>query len=81
MKNFYYRLFQVACKCDGFMCYGPLVPDGYATCYNPRDNDINIATSAFVEHPDTDCNKYRSALEQSLQDMHDVLLKNVPSKL
>lgn len=72
---------QVACKCDGFMCYGPLVPDGYATCYNPRDNDINFATSAFVEHPETDCNKYRNALEQSLQDMHDVLLKNVPSKL
>ncbi|KAF9414691.1 hypothetical protein HW555_007469 [Spodoptera exigua] len=72
---------QVACKCDGFMCYGPLVADGYATCYNPRDNDINFATAAFVEHPDTDCNKYRSALEQSLQEMHDVLLKNVPSKL
>lgn len=72
---------QVACKCDGFMCYGPLVADGYATCYNPRDNDINFATAAFVEHPDTDCSKYRNALEQTLQDMHDVLLKNVPSKL
>ncbi|XP_049691760.2 carnitine O-acetyltransferase isoform X1 [Helicoverpa armigera] len=72
---------QVACKCDGFMCYGPLVPDGYATCYNPRDNDINFATAAFVKHPDTDCDKYRNALEQSLQDMHDVLAKNVTSKL
>ncbi|KAJ8726301.1 hypothetical protein PYW07_000999 [Mythimna separata] len=82
-KSSYMRIStsQVACKCDGFMCYGPLVPNGYATCYNPRDNDINFATAAFVEHPDTDCNKYRSALEQSLQDMHDVLLKNVPSKL
>ncbi|XP_052756862.1 carnitine O-acetyltransferase-like isoform X2 [Galleria mellonella] len=72
---------QVACKCDGFMCYGPLVPDGYATCYNPRDNDINFATSAFVSNPETACDKYRAALEQSLQDMHDILLQNTKAKL
>ncbi|XP_075992214.1 carnitine O-acetyltransferase-like isoform X2 [Anticarsia gemmatalis] len=72
---------QVALKSDGLMSYGPLVPDGYATCYNPRDNDVNFATSAFVAHPDTACSKYRNALEQSLQDMHDVLLQNTPSKL
>ncbi|CAK1603225.1 unnamed protein product [Parnassius mnemosyne] len=72
---------QVACKCDGFMCYGPLVPDGYATCYNPRDNDVNFATAAFVSNPVTSCDKYRKALEQSLQDMHDVLVQNIKSKL
>lgn len=72
---------QVACKCDGFMCYGPLVADGYATCYNPRDNDVNIATAAFVAHRDTSCGEYRAALERALQHMHDLLLANVPSKL
>lgn len=72
---------QVACKCDAFMCYGPLVPDGYATCYNPRDNDVNFATSAFTSNSGTNCTKYRNALEQSLQDMHDVLLQNTKSKL
>ncbi|CAH4003170.1 unnamed protein product [Pieris brassicae] len=72
---------QVACKCDGFMCYGPLVSDGYATCYNPRDSDVNFATSAFRRHPDTSCDAYRSALENSLQDMHDVLVQNTQSKL
>ncbi|XP_059048863.1 carnitine O-acetyltransferase-like [Achroia grisella] len=72
---------QVACKCDGFMCYGPLVPDGYATCYNPRDNDINFATSSFLSNSETACDKYRAALEQSLQDMHDVLLQNTKAKL
>ncbi|CAG9784470.1 unnamed protein product [Diatraea saccharalis] len=72
---------QVACKCDGFMCYGPLVDNGYATCYNPRDNDVNFATSAFKANPETDCIKYRGALEQALQDMHDVLLQNTSSKL
>ncbi|KAJ0181787.1 hypothetical protein K1T71_002509 [Dendrolimus kikuchii] len=72
---------QVACRCDGFMCYGPLVVDGYATCYNPRDNDVNFATSAFNAHPDTSCTEYRNALEQALQHMHDVLAQSVPSKL
>ncbi|VVC92928.1 unnamed protein product, partial [Leptidea sinapis] len=72
---------QVACKSDGFMCYAPLVADGYATCYNPRDLDINFATAAFRRHPDTGCEPYRRALEQSLQDMHDLLLLNTKSKL
>ncbi|XP_063376290.1 carnitine O-acetyltransferase [Cydia fagiglandana] len=72
---------QVACKCDGFMCYGPLVSNGYATCYNPRDNDVNFATSAFNDNPETSCAKYRGALEQSLQDMHDVLLLTTQAKL
>lgn len=73
--------FQVACKCDAFMCYGPLVPNGYATCYNPRNDDVNFATSAFVSNPETSCVKYRSALEEALQDMHDVILHSTPSKL
>ncbi|XP_063529641.1 carnitine O-acetyltransferase-like [Cydia strobilella] len=72
---------QVACKCDGFMCYGPLVSNGYATCYNPRDNDVNFATSAFNDNPETSCDKYRGALEQALQDMHDVLLLSTQAKL
>ncbi|KRT83273.1 hypothetical protein AMK59_3062, partial [Oryctes borbonicus] len=44
---------QVATRCDGFMCYGPLVPDGYGCCYNPRPMDMNFAVSAFVENPET----------------------------
>ncbi|KAG6446225.1 carnitine O-acetyltransferase [Manduca sexta] len=72
---------QVACKCDGFMCYGPLVADGYATCYNPRDDDVNIATAAFEQHRDTSAAQYRAALEASLRDMHDVLLLTTHSKL
>ncbi|XP_052746536.1 carnitine O-acetyltransferase-like [Bicyclus anynana] len=72
---------QVACKCDGFMCYGPLVGDGYATCYNPRDDDVNFATAAFAAHPDTAAARYRAALERALADMHDVLLHSARSKL
>ncbi|KAI4464457.1 carnitine o-acyltransferase [Holotrichia oblita] len=72
---------QVATKCDGFMCYGPLVPDGYACCYNPRSNDMNFAVSAFVEDPTTSAPKFREALEKSLLDMHNVLVKIGKSKL
>lgn len=72
---------QVATKCDGFMVYGPLTPDGYGCCYNPRPNDINFGVSAFKNHPDTSANKYRQALEESLKDMHDVLAKTQKSKL
>lgn len=63
------------------MCYGPLVPDGYAICYNPRANDINFAAAAFNAHPDTSAGKYRNALENSLVDMHNVLLQSTQSKL
>ncbi|XP_069365666.1 carnitine O-acetyltransferase-like isoform X2 [Maniola hyperantus] len=72
---------QVACKCDGFMCYGPLVADGYATCYNPRDNDVNFATAAFAAHSATAAAHYRTALEHAMRDMHDVLLHTARSKL
>ncbi|XP_039762865.1 carnitine O-acetyltransferase-like isoform X1 [Pararge aegeria] len=72
---------QVACKCDGFMCYGPLVADGYSTCYNPRDNDVNFATAAFTSHPATAAAQYRAALETALRDMHDLLLVTARSKL
>ncbi|KAJ2953579.1 hypothetical protein O0L34_g1184 [Tuta absoluta] len=72
---------QVACKADGFMCYGPLVANGYATCYNPRDDDVNFATSAWHTNPETSCAKYRAALELAMQDMHDLLLKTTQSKL
>lgn len=72
---------QVATKCNGFMCYGPLVPDGYGCCYNPRDNYINFAVSAFVSHPDTSATKFRESLENSLTDMHNVLAKAQKAKL
>ncbi|CAH2104729.1 unnamed protein product [Euphydryas editha] len=72
---------QVACKCDGFMCYGPLVGDGYATCYNPRDDDVNFATAAFAAHRDTSSARYRAALARALRDMRRVLLHAVDSKL
>lgn len=72
---------QVATKCDGFMCYGPLVMDGYACCYNPRDKDMNFAIAAMNSNPETSAIKFHQVLEDSLMDMHNVLLKMQKHKL
>lgn len=74
-------MLQVASKCDGFMAYGPLVEDGYACCYNPRPNNINFGTSAFVSCSETSAKNFCSALETSLMDMHNILVSTPSAKL
>ncbi|MGH0172000.1 UNVERIFIED_CONTAM: hypothetical protein FKN15_064488 [Acipenser sinensis] len=32
---------QVSARTDCVMCFGPMVPDGYAVCYNPLPEHIN----------------------------------------
>lgn len=64
----------MASKCDGFMCYGPLVNDGYACCYNPREEDMNFAISALKSNEETDANKFKESLENSLNDMKNLLV-------
>lgn len=72
---------QVAAKHDSFMCYGPLVNDGYACCYNPRSNEMTFGVSACFTAPETDAAAFRDALEKSLDAMHDVLVRSQKSKL
>ncbi|XP_049831480.1 carnitine O-acetyltransferase-like [Schistocerca gregaria] len=73
---------QVAARCEAFMCYAPLVPDGYGCCYNPRDKEIFFGTSAFNSSPETSAQKFKEALERSLIDMQNVLLASqLKSKL
>lgn len=62
------------------MCYGPLVPDGYGCCYNPRADSIVFGTSALNSSPETDSATFKEALESSLNEMRDLLLTPV-SKL
>ena len=64
---------QVPVVADAFMCYGPLVPDGYGCCYNPRDTQINFGTSACNSSPATVAADFRTALENSLNDMFNLL--------
>ncbi|CAL1270555.1 unnamed protein product [Larinioides sclopetarius] len=72
---------QVPSKIDAFMCYGPLVPDGYGCCYNPRDSSINFGLSACNSSPETHSSNFMKALSESLNEMHDVLNLSQKSKL
>ncbi|NXK76211.1 CACP acetyltransferase, partial [Amazona guildingii] len=72
---------QVPAKTDCVMCFGPVVPDGYGICYNPMDEHINFAISAFNSCADTNAARMAHYLEKALLDMR-VLLQSAPrSKL
>ncbi|XP_054712414.1 carnitine O-acetyltransferase-like isoform X2 [Uloborus diversus] len=72
---------QVPSKIDAFMCYGPLVPDGYGCCYNPRPTSINFGLSACNSSPETHSSKFMNALIESLTEMHDVVVQSQKAKL
>lgn len=62
---------------NSFMCYGPLVYDGYGCCYNPSKNQITFAISAFkVNNNDTNASNYKIELENSLNLMNDIVSKH-----
>ena len=64
-------------KHDLVMCFGPVVPDGYGICYNPQEDHINFAVSAFNTSPETDSQLFASKLTDSLLEMREVL-ESVP---
>lgn len=63
------------------MCFGPVVPDGYGCCYNPRRDAINFAVSAFNSNPATSAKKFGETLQSSLIEMRDLAVSNMNSKL
>lgn len=74
---------QVASTVEAVMCYGPLVPDGYACCYNPLPQQIMFAICTMNQCRETSAQAYADALESSLQDMQKVVAScnSVQSKL
>uniref|UniRef100_A0A8C5E0T4 Carnitine O-acetyltransferase-like n=1 Tax=Gouania willdenowi TaxID=441366 RepID=A0A8C5E0T4_GOUWI len=64
---------QVGSKTDCVMCFGPMVPDGYGVCYNPMDEHINIAITAFNSCEETNAAKFARAVEEALLDMRALL--------
>ncbi|KAJ3605172.1 hypothetical protein NHX12_027222 [Muraenolepis orangiensis] len=75
--NFKVSTSQVPAKSDCVMCFGPVVPDGYGLCYNPKDEHINLAVSSFNGCPDTDTGRMAGAVEAALLDMR-MLLETTP---
>ncbi|KAF2349978.1 Acyltransferase ChoActase/COT/CPT [Trinorchestia longiramus] len=69
-----HSVLQVPARCEAFMCYGPLVPDGYGCCYNPRSASVVFGVSALNSSPDTYSASFREALEASLLDMKTLLV-------
>lgn len=72
---------QIASRNSMVTCYGPVVPDGYGCCYNPRRDEIKFAVSAFNSNPSTCANKFGEALAASLTEIRDIACSQVPSKL
>lgn len=72
---------QVPAKTDCVMCFGPVVPDGYAVCYNPMENHINFAMSSFNGCGETDTARMAKAIEKALTDMRKLLETTPKSKL
>ncbi|XP_020281994.1 carnitine O-acetyltransferase-like [Pseudomyrmex gracilis] len=63
---------QVPFKSKSVLCYGPVVPDGYGCCYNPRPKDISFACSSFRSCEETDTKDFARVLQQMLCDMRDI---------
>ncbi|XP_041091373.1 carnitine O-acetyltransferase-like [Polyodon spathula] len=65
---------QVSARTDCVMCFGPMVPDGYAVCYNPLPEHINFSVSAFNCCAETNAEKLAGSLEQALRDLRELVL-------
>jgi len=61
--------------------FGAVVPDGYGICYNPQNNRILYAVSAFRKCAETDTTRFGVKLKESLQAMKDVISHQHSSKL
>lgn len=63
------------------MCFGPVVPDGYGVCYNPMNDHINFALSAFTSCSDTSAAQLGEAVAGALLDMRTLLERTPRAKL
>lgn len=66
---------QVPTTVEMFCCYGPVLPNGYGTCYNPQSDYIIFSVSSFRESPQTCSAEFIKSLVQGLLDMRDLCNK------
>jgi hypothetical protein len=62
-----------------FLCYGPVVDDGYGGAYNLRANEILFAISAFNACTWTSAVAMRRSLIDCLHDTRRLLLNTAPT--
>ncbi|XP_071948484.1 carnitine O-acetyltransferase-like isoform X2 [Antedon mediterranea] len=66
---------QVPAKTDSTLTFGPVVPDGFGVCYNPKSKHINFAVSAFNSSPSTSSMTLSLKLTESLAEMQNILVQ------
>ncbi|XP_030628286.1 choline O-acetyltransferase [Chanos chanos] len=66
---------QVPTTVDMFCCYGPVVPNGYGTCYNPQSDHILFCVSSFRDSPETGSDAFVRALVECLGEMGELCVK------
>lgn len=71
MTRFSYVV-KVPTASDSYMCYGPVVPDGYGVCYNPFPNYIYFCVSSYYSCDDTDSGMFAHSIESSLLQMREL---------
>ncbi|KAH9507364.1 hypothetical protein Btru_057910 [Bulinus truncatus] len=72
---------QVASRFKAYLCFGPVVPDGYGVCYNPQDDQLIFSISSFNNSPVTNSETFSQSLTESLVDMKSLLASHPTSKL
>ncbi|XP_016968645.1 choline O-acetyltransferase [Drosophila biarmipes] len=77
VRSVTFQLFtsQVATSHDGFMAFGPLLSDGYGVCYNPQEEKIRFAISAWKTCPEISPAKFAKAIKSSLNAMRRLVLE------
>lgn len=62
---------------DSVMCFGPLVPDGYAVCYNPQADHIHFSITAFNCCEDTNAERLARTLRDTMCHLQEMLQPTV----
>ena len=67
---------QVSGLSPSFVCFGPLVADGYGVCYNIREHDLILGLSSMHSCGETNLGDFRRAIESCLVAMHDLCVQH-----
>ncbi|KAG7457542.1 hypothetical protein MATL_G00228340 [Megalops atlanticus] len=71
--HFKLRTGQVPTNTDSVMCFGPLVPDGYAVCYNPQSDHAHFSVTAFNCCEETNAESLALNLDSALCHLQELL--------
>lgn len=58
---------------DTYLCYGPVVKDGYGCPYNIQPHSIIFAPSSFKSCPTTNAEHFKKSLVDSLYDIQSLI--------